>query len=408
MSTILISMISIITITFVLEQVMQYLNGKSWTGIVPEKLADLYNKEEYTKAQNYDFDKKKLSRLGSIIGFFITMIILLTGGFGWLYNFTGRYTQDLILHTLLFFASYGIVMDIINTPLSLYSVFVIEEKYAFNRTTIKTFILDKLKGYLLGGLIGGCLLSMFVIFYQISGSNFWWIAWFSISGFTLLLSMFYSSVILPLFNKLIPLPDGELRTALVNYCNQVKFPVSNLFVMDGSKRSAKANAFFSGLGPKKKIVLFDTLIEKHNVDELVAVMAHEVGHYKRKHTYKMTIISILQTGLMLFLLGQFINTPALSYALGSSVAVLALGMIGFFMLYSPVSILLSMVTNSLSRKHEYEADNYAKETFGALPLMDALKKLSKDNLTNLTPHPAFVFLYYSHPTLLQRINSLEN
>lgn len=408
MSTILISMISIITFTFVLEQVMQYLNGKSWSGIVPEKLADLYNKEEYTKAQNYDFDKKKLSRLGSIIGFFITMIILLTGGFGWLYEFTGRYTQDLILHTLLFFASYGIVMDIINTPLSLYSVFVIEEKYAFNRTTIKTFILDKLKGYLLGGLIGGCLLSMFVIFYQISGSNFWWIAWLSISGFTLLLSMFYSSVILPLFNKLIPLPDGELRTALVNYCNQVKFPVSNLFVMDGSKRSAKANAFFSGLGPKKKIVLFDTLIEKHNVDELVAVMAHEVGHYKRKHTYKMTIISILQTGLMLFLLGQFINTPALSYALGSSVAVLALGMIGFFMLYSPVSILLSMVTNSLSRKHEYEADNYAKETFGALPLMEALKKLSKDNLTNLTPHPAFVFLYYSHPTLLQRINSLEN
>ena len=401
-------MISIITFTFVLEQVMQYLNGKSWSGIVPEKLADLYNKEEYTKAQNYDFDKKKLSRLGSIIGFFITMIILLTGGFGWLYEFTGRYTQDLILHTLLFFASYGIVMDIINTPLSLYSVFVIEEKYAFNRTTIKTFILDKLKGYLLGGLIGGCLLSMFVIFYQISGSNFWWIAWLSISGFTLLLSMFYSSVILPLFNKLIPLPDGELRTALVNYCNQVKFPVSNLFVMDGSKRSAKANAFFSGLGPKKKIVLFDTLIEKHNVDELVAVMAHEVGHYKRKHTYKMTIISILQTGLMLFLLGQFINTPALSYALGSSVAVLALGMIGFFMLYSPVSILLSMVTNSLSRKHEYEADNYAKETFGALPLMEALKKLSKDNLTNLTPHPAFVFLYYSHPTLLQRINSLEN
>ena len=401
-------MISIITFTFVLEQVMQYLNGKSWTGIVPEKLADLYNKEEYTKAQNYDFDKKKLSRLGSIIGFFITMIILLTGGFGWLYEFTGRYTQDLILHTLLFFASYGIVMDIINTPLSLYSVFVIEEKYAFNRTTIKTFILDKLKGYLLGGLIGGCLLSMFVIFYQISGSNFWWIAWLSISGFTLLLSMFYSSVILPLFNKLIPLPDGELRTALVNYCNQVKFPVSNLFVMDGSKRSAKANAFFSGLGPKKKIVLFDTLIEKHNVDELVAVMAHEVGHYKRKHTYKMTIISILQTGLMLFLLGQFINTPALSYALGSSVAVLALGMIGFFMLYSPVSILLSMVTNSLSRKHEYEADNYAKETFGALPLMEALKKLSKDNLTNLTPHPAFVFLYYSHPTLLQRINNLEN
>ena len=400
-------MVSIITITFILEQVMDYLNGKSWTGIVPEKLTDLYNGEEYTKAQNYDFDKKKLSRWSSLIGFLITMIILFTGGFGWLYEFTGRYTQDLIFHTLLFFALYGFAMDLISIPLSLYSIFVIEEKYGFNRTTIKTFILDKLKGYLLGGLIGGSLLSMFVLFYQIAGTNFWWIAWLSISGFTLLLSMFYASVILPLFNKLTPLPEGELRTALVNYCNQVKFPVSDLFVMDGSKRSAKANAFFSGLGPKKKIVLFDTLIEKHTVDELVAVMAHEVGHYKRKHTYKMTIISILQTGLMMFLLGQFINTPSLSIALGAPVAVLALGMIGFFMLYSPVSILLSMVTNSLSRKHEYEADNYAKETFGALPLLEALKKLSKDNLTNLTPHPAFVFLYYSHPTLLQRINSLE-
>jgi STE24 endopeptidase len=300
-----------------------------------------------------------------------------------LYEFTGRYTQDLILHTLLFFALYGVAMDVISIPLSLYSIFVIEEKYGFNRTTVKTFILDKLKGYLLGGLIGGSLLSMFVLFYQIAGTNFWWIAWLSISGFTLLLSMFYASVILPLFNKLTPLPEGELRTALVNYCNQVKFPVSDLFVMDGSKRSAKANAFFSGLGPKKKIVLFDTLIEKHTVDELVAVMAHEVGHYKRKHTYKMTIISILQTGLMMFLLGQFINTPELSNALGAPVAVLALGMIGFFMLYSPVSILLSMVTNSLSRKHEYEADNYAKETFGAVPLKEALKKLSKDNQPRL-------------------------
>jgi len=407
MNTLFILMVSIITLTFILEQVMQYLNSKSWTGIVPEKLADLYNGEEYTKAQNYDFDKKKLSRLGSIIGFGITMIILFAGGFGWLYEFTGQYTKDLILHTLLFFALYGFAMDLISIPLSLYSIFVIEEKYGFNRTTIKTFILDKLKGYLLGGLIGGSLLSMFVLFYQIAGTNFWWIAWISISGFTLLLSMFYASVILPLFNKLTPLPEGDLRTALVNYCNKVKFPVSDLFVMDGSKRSAKANAFFSGLGPKKKIVLFDTLIEKHTVDELVAVMAHEVGHYKRKHTYKMTIISILQTGLMMFLLGQFINTPSLSNALGAPTAVLALGMIGFFMLYSPVSILLSMVTNSLSRKHEYEADNYAKETFGALPLMEALKKLSKDNLTNLTPHPAYVFLYYSHPTLLQRINSLE-
>ena len=203
MTTLFILMVSIITITFILEQVMQYLNGKSWTGILPEKVADLYNGEEYTKAQNYDFEKKKLSRLGSIIGFVITMIILFTGGFGWLYEFTGRYTQDLIVHTLLFFASYGILMDIIDTPLSLYSTFVIEEKYGFNRTTIKTFILDKIKGYLLGGLLGGSLLSMFVMFYQIAGANFWWIAWLSISGFTLLLSMLVLKFVLDLVYKII-------------------------------------------------------------------------------------------------------------------------------------------------------------------------------------------------------------
>jgi STE24 endopeptidase len=195
MNTLFLLMVLIITISFVLEQVMDYLNGKSWTGNVPDKLKDLYNGEEYTKAQSYDFEKKKLSRLGSVIGFVITMIILFTGGFGWLYEFTGRYANDLILHTLLFFAAYGVVMDIINTPLSLYSIFVIEEKYGFNRTTVKTFIMDKLKGYLLGGLIGGSLLSMFVMFYQVAGTNFWWIAWLSISGFTLLLSMFYASVI---------------------------------------------------------------------------------------------------------------------------------------------------------------------------------------------------------------------
>lgn len=407
MNTIFVLIVIIIALSFLLEQIMQYLNSKSWSGNVPDKLKDLYNGEEYAKAQDYDFEKKKLSRFGSVLGFVITMMILFFGGFAWLYEFTGRYTQDLIWHTLLFFGVYGLFMDLLNTPLSLYAVFVIEEKYGFNRTTIKTFILDKLKGYLLGGLIGGSLLSMFVLFYQVAGTNFWWIAWLSISGFTLLLSMFYASVILPLFNKLTPLPDGELRTALVNYCNQVKFPVSDLYVMDGSKRSSKANAFFSGLGPKKKIVLFDTLIEKHSVEELVAVMAHEVGHYKRKHTYKMTLISILQTGLMMFLLGQFINSSSLSLALGSATAVLALGMIGFFMLYSPVSILLSIFSNLLSRKHEYEADAYARETYGSKPLIDALKKLSKDNLTNLTPHAAYVFLYYSHPTLLQRINSLE-
>jgi len=296
--------------------------------------------------------------------------------------------------------------DLLLLPFSIYSTFVIEEKFGFNRTTIKTFILDKIKGYLLAATLGGSVISLFVLFYQYAGSSFWWIAWISISGFSLLISMFYASFILPMFNKLSPLPEGELRDALTAYCKKVNFPVSDLFVMDGSKRSSKANAFFSGLGPKKKIVLFDTLIEKHSVCELVAVMAHEVGHFKKKHTFTMIGISILQMGLMMFILGKFINTPDLSIALGADKAALPLGLIAFFLLYSPVSMILSIGMNMLSRKHEYEADNFAAETSSAIDLVNALKKLSKDSLSNLNPHPAYVFVYYSHPTLLQRMKNM--
>ena len=265
---------------------------------------------------------------------------------------------------------------------------------------------DKLKGYLIIATLGGSVMALFVLFYQYAGASFWWIAWLSISGFSLLISMFYASIILPLFNSLSPLPDGALRDALTAYCKKVGFPVADLFVMDGSKRSSKANAFFSGLGPKKKIVLFDTLIENQSVNELVAVMAHEVGHYKKKHTFTMIGMSVLQTGLMMFILGKFINTPNLSMALGASYAAFPLGLIAFFLLYSPVSMLLSIAMNILSRKHEFEADNFAAETSDANDLINALKKLSKDSLSNLNPHPAYVFVYYSHPTLLQRMNNM--
>jgi STE24 endopeptidase len=373
---------------------------------VPDALSDLYKSDEYEKAQRYDQEKDRLSKWSSAFSLLLMITLLYSRSFAWLLNYVSGITSDMMFQTVLFFGIFALLSDLLQLPFSIYGTFVIEEKFGFNRTTTKTFILDKIKGYLLAATLGGSVISLFVLFYQYAGSSFWWIAWISISGFSLLISMFYASFILPMFNKLSPLPEGELRDALTAYCKKVNFPVSDLFVMDGSKRSSKANAFFSGLGPKKKIVLFDTLIEKHSVCELVAVMAHEVGHFKKKHTFTMIGISILQMGLMMFILGKFINTPDLSIALGADKAALPLGLIAFFLLYSPVSMILSIGMNMLSRKHEYEADNFAAETSSAIDLVNALKKLSKDSLSNLNPHPAYVFVYYSHPTLLQRMKNM--
>ncbi|HOS48509.1 MAG TPA: M48 family metallopeptidase [Bacteroidia bacterium] len=394
--------------SFVFERVLDRLNSKSWDLKLPESLSDLYKADEYEKAQRYDQEKDRLSMWSSAFSLLLMITLVYSRSFAWLLNYVSGITTDLMFQTILFFGIFALLSDLLQLPFSIYSTFVIEEKFGFNRTTPKTFILDKFKGYLLAATLGGSVIALFVLFYQYAGSSFWWIAWVSISGFSLLISMFYASVILPIFNKLSPLPQGDLRDALTAYCKKVNFPVSDLFVMDGSKRSSKANAFFSGLGPKKKIVLFDTLIEKHSVNELVAVMAHEVGHYKKKHTFTMIGISILQTGLMMFILGKFINTPDLSIALGAEKAALPLGLIAFFLLYSPVSMFLSIGMNMLSRKHEYEADNFASETANASDLVNALKKLSKDSLSNLNPHPAYVFVYYSHPTLLQRMNNMHH
>jgi len=239
------------------------------------------------------------------------------------------------------------------------------------------------------------------------GSEFWIYFWVVIGAFMLFMNMFYASLILPLFNKLIPLEDGGLRQAIQEYASKVNFPLTNIFVIDGSKRSAKANAFFSGLGKKKKIVLYDTLIENHSQEELVAVLAHEAGHFKKKHVIFSMIFGILQTGFMLYMLSLMINSSEVSWALGGQTTALHLNMLAFGILYSPVSTLLGIVGNIYSRKNEYEADEYAVKTFGGEPLKTALKKLSSDNLSNLLPHPWFVFVHYSHPTLLQRLRAMD-
>ena len=309
---------------------------------------------------------------------------------------------------LLFFGIIMIGSDIISTPLSFYQNFVIEEKYGFNKSTKKLFFTDKLKGWFLTIMIGGGILALIVWFYQQTGNYFWIYTWIFIGVFSIFMTLFYSSLIVPLFNKQTPLEKGELKSAIENFAKKVGFNLDKIFVIDGSKRSTKANAYFSGFGSKKRIVLYDTLINDLETDEIVAVLAHEVGHYQRKHVFINMILSLLLTGVTLYILSLFINNPVLSKALSVNQPSFHIGLIAFGVLYNPISEITGILMNYLSRKFEYQADNYAKEKFNAKALISSLKKLSKNSLSNLTPHKANVFVHYSHPTLLQRINNLIN
>jgi STE24 endopeptidase len=308
----------------------------------------------------------------------------------------------------LFFGVLGFAADILSTPFSVYGTFVIEEKFGFNKTTIKTFILDKLKGYLLSAIIGGGLL-MFILWAWLSTGNwFWVIVLGGMSAFMIFMAMFYTQLIVPLFNKQTPLEEGELRNAINDFANKAGFKLKNVFVIDGSRRSTKANAYFSGLGPKKRIVLYDTLMNDLEKDEIVAVLAHEVGHYKKKHVLKGMVMSIVQSALMIFLLSIAIGQPVLSQAIGAEEASFYMGLIAFGLLFSPISFITGIFSNMLSRKYEYQADHYAKNYGLGKKLIGSLIKLSVKNLSNLTPHPAYVFFHYSHPTLLQRKKVIES
>jgi STE24 endopeptidase len=297
--------------------------------------------------------------------------------------------------------------DILTTPFSLYSTFVIEERYGFNRTTKRTFILDKLKGWILGGVIGGGLLALITWIYMLTGPAFWMIVLGVVTLFSVIMNMFYSNLIVPLFNKQTPLPEGSLRSKIEDFAKSVDFRLDNIFLMDGSRRSSKANAYFTGLGPKKRIILFDTLVNDLSEEEIVAVLAHEVGHNKKKHTITGLVLSVIQTALTLYLFSLFVGSDSFAVALGGDKASFHLGLIAFGILYAPISTLLGLFANVISRKHEYQADRYAREKYNGEALISSLKILSKNNLSNLTPHPAYVFFHYSHPPLLQRIRALR-
>jgi len=400
-------LIAIIVISFIIDKILDTLNAKHFDDKIPDKLADVYDEAAYKKSQAYKKTNAKFSDLTSTFSIILTLVFFFADGFKYVDNFARSFTDSPILVALIFFGLIMFGSDILTTPFSYYKTFVIEEKFGFNKSTQKTFWLDKLKGWLMSILLGGGILSLIIWFFQFAGENFWIYAWVLVAVFSLFMNMFYAKLIVPLFNKQTPLEDGELKTAIEKYAEKVGFTLNNIFVIDGSKRSTKANAYFSGFGSQKRITLFDTLINDLETAEIVAVLAHEVGHYKRKHIIFNLASSILLTGLTLYVLSLFINSSILSEALGVAIPSFHIGLIAFGILYSPISEVTGLMMNYVSRVFEYQADNFAKETFAAKPLITSLKKLSKNSLSNLTPHPAYVFMYYSHPTLLERINNLE-
>lgn len=404
---ILFLMMGILVLDYIIEFVLGYLNQKSSAKPIPEVLSGIYSDEAYTQSQDYQGVNYRFSLISGTLSLVGMLLILYFGVFGSIDQWIRSFAPNELLLSLYFFGVVYFLSDFISIPFSLYRTFVIEEKFGFNKSTLKTWLLDKLKGYLITIIVGGILMSVLILLVFAYGGSFWWWFWGVISLFMVVMSLFYTSWILPLFNTLTPLADGELRNAIEAYAKKVDFPLTNIFVIDGSKRSSKANAFFSGFGKNKKIVLYDTLIEKHSTEELVAILAHEVGHYKKKHVVGSMILGILQTGFMLYLLSVIILNAEVSWAMGGQVSAMHLNLLAFGILYTPISNILGILMHVLSRKNEFEADAFAIKTFKKLPLQSALKKLSGDHLSNLTPHPAYVFVHYSHPPLVQRVEAMD-
>jgi STE24 endopeptidase len=405
--TILLIILIISIVSYVFDQLLDYINLKALRKDIPADIEAFYNKEKYQKSLDYQREQMRFSFITSAFGFLLSVGLLVFGGFGWVDSWIRPFINHEIALALVFFGVIMIASDLLTIPFQWYGTFVIEEKYGFNKTTMRTFVTDKLKGYALGALVGGLLLSLLIYLINFIGPDFW--IWFGLLAavFILVVNMFYTSLILPLFNKLTPLADGELKTAIEAFARKVNFPLDNIFVMDGSKRSAKANAFFSGIGKKKKIVLYDTLINNHTTEELVAVLAHEVGHFKKKHIVWSYLISIIQVFFVLFVLSRMVFNENLSIALGGTQQAIHLNLIAFGILFSPISGITGLLMSMLSRKNEFEADAYAKIEFDGNALSNALKKLSVDSLSNLYPHPVYVFFHYSHPPLLQRLDALK-
>ncbi|MBK5723012.1 M48 family metallopeptidase, partial [Dysgonomonas sp. Marseille-P4677] len=403
MSVYLIVIILIVILDFAWTQYLSYRNRKRMSPDIPPQLEGIYNKEEYAKQQDYQKVNSRFGLYTSLFSFVVMLIVLLLGAFGWLDELLRQYISNEIGLTLTFFGVIYIVNDIITLPLDYYATFVIEERFGFNKSTKVTFWLDQVKGLLLTVILGGAILALITWLYGTLGSYAWLYAWGAVTVFSLFMTLFYSNIIVPLFNKQTPLEAGELRDAIESFSKKAGFAINNIYVMDASKRSSKANAYFTGFGAKKRIVLFDTLINDLKTDEIVAVLAHEIGHYKKKHTLQGILISVCYTGVILFLLSLLLDNKDIAIALGGEEASFHLGLIAFSILFTPVSLIIGIFSSIHSRKNEYQADAYAAGFGLAESLISGLKKLSVKSLSNLNPDPLYVFFYYSHPTLLQRI-----
>ncbi len=397
----------ILAVDFIVERLLEYLNIRYMSPQLPDSLKGIYDEQEYRRFQNYKRENNRFDILGSTVSFLVMIIFLCSGGFGWYNQWIVTQTGLIVWQTIWFVIGLLIASTLVSIPFSYYAVFHIEEKYGFNKTTLKTYILDTVKELLLSVVIGGALLAAVVWFYLWAGEYFWLYAWGLMALFSVGMGLFYSRLIVPLFNKQTPLEAGTLRDKINAFAEKVGFRVKDIYIIDGSKRSTKANAYFTGFGPKKRIVLYDTLMKELTEEEIVAVLAHEIGHDKKKHTLQFMAVSLLQAGLVLWLFSQFVDMPELSMALGGDKAYFQLGLIAFMVLYAPVSSFLGLFMNKWSRKNEYEADAFAARYGQGAFLISGLKKISVQALSNLTPHPVYEYVYYSHPSLLKRIRRIN-
>ncbi len=405
--TILYIILALFIWEFVLSKILDYLNTKNWSDKLPDELKEIYDEKKYKKSMDYEKVKNTFSTISWFFTFFLMFFVLIFGWFWFLYDQISNFTNNEILRTLYFFWIIMVIQTIISLPFSYYSTFVIEEKFWFNKMTKKLFFIDSIKSFILTIIIWWLLLSIITWIYLKTGTNFWIYTWIVITFLSVFMMMFYSSLIVPLFNKQTPLKDGELRTEIEKFATNVWFKLDNIYVIDWSKRSSKANAYFSWFWPKKRIVLYDTLINDLNISELVWVLAHEIWHYKRKHTLQMLIFWTIQTWIMLYILGLTLSIPEVSQALWSKTWSFAVWIVAFWILYTPISIIFWLLWNILSRRNEYQADEFAWINHNPDDLKNALIKLSRNNLSNLRPHFLYEFFNYSHPTVLKRLKALS-
>jgi STE24 endopeptidase len=408
MNLIAIIILCTIGIDFVLNLAADWLNLKHLRSELPRAFEGVYDPQRYRKSQQYLKVNMKFGWISSAFNLCLILVFWFAGGFPLLDKWVRSFELGPVPSGLIYIGVLVLLKSALSLPFDVYATFVIEERFGFNQTTWRTYVMDLLKGLLLALLLGTPLLAAILAFFQYVGPHAWWYCWIGVTLYMLVVQFVAPTWIMPLFNKFTPLEEGELRSAILSYAKGINFPLDNVFQMDGSRRSTKSNAFFTGFGRHKRIVLFDTLIQRHTVKELVAVLAHEMGHYKKKHIRQGLILGILQTGLMLFLLSHFIAYQGLFDAFYMPRQSVYAGMLFFAMLYAPIDFFVGILMQVLSRKNETAADRFAAETTkDPDSMVAALKKLSVDNLSNLTPHPFYVFLNYAHPPVLQRIRSLS-